>query len=102
MKLAINMVSVRKSVLKQDEEKDTAIRINVRISSENLEYMREEAKTTGTNVSALCSIAIAEWIRGRRYQGSIEHEYDMAKQKREIETMKKMIDQLAEELRAKK
>ncbi len=45
--------------------KDTK-RIQIRMTNENYDYLAEEAERTATNMSALASIIIADWIKAHK------------------------------------
>ncbi len=42
---------------------DKTRRIQIRLSEENYLYLDQEAKRTATNMSALASIVVADWIK---------------------------------------
>lgn len=48
----------------EDEEKST--RINMRVSAKTLKFLEEEAAESGATVSALCSLAVYDWVQERR------------------------------------
>jgi len=53
----------------KDEPADAGedrIRILVPITRETQEYLRQEATRSATSVSALCSLAISDWVDNRR------------------------------------
>lgn len=45
---------------------DKTRRIQIRLSEENYLYLDQEAKRTATNMSALASVAVADWIKERK------------------------------------
>ena len=50
----------------EDKSDKEYVRVNVRLSGEIASYLEHEARRTGSNMSALCSLAITDWVDDRR------------------------------------
>jgi hypothetical protein len=51
---------------------DDSVRINIRVSRKTLAWLKDEAKDSATSVSALCSLAIYDWVEDRQARERIE------------------------------
>jgi len=51
-----------------ENENNKSIRINTRVSKEYLKFLKQEAKLSGVSVSAICSMAISDYIVKRQIE----------------------------------
>jgi hypothetical protein len=51
---------------------DDSVRINIRVSRKTLAWLKDEAKDSATSVSALCSLAIFDWVEERQAREKVE------------------------------
>ena len=54
--------------LKENAPVDKTVRINIRLSPEVLEFVRNEAKLSGTNVSSVCSMYVKDMMMQKKVE----------------------------------
>jgi DNA-binding transcriptional regulator PaaX len=55
---------------KPEPEEDNSERIQIRLSKENYDFLKAEAKRTCNTLSGLASLAVADWITERKIKSN--------------------------------